>query len=68
MTKYILSSGSSVISDMTTVKDTLVNYTTTNVSEQAVQFETIGEAMKAASEVNKILGQALYRVVPIDIN
>ena len=68
MTKYILSSGSSVISDMTTVKGTLVNYTTTNVSEQAVQFETIGEAMKAASEVNKILGQALYRVVPIDIN
>lgn len=68
MIKYILSSGSSVISDMTTVKGTLVNYTTTNVSEQAVQFETIGEAMKAASEVNKILGQALYRVVPIDIN
>ena len=68
MTKYILSSGSSVISDMTTVKGTLVDYTTTNVSEQAVQFETIGEAMKAASEVNKILGQALYRVVPIDIN
>lgn len=68
MTKYILSSGSSVISDMTTVKGTLVNYTTTNVSEQAVRFETIGEAMKTASAVNKILGQALYRVVPIDIN
>ena len=68
MTKYILSSGSSVISDMTTVKGTLVGYTTTNVAEQAVQFETIGEAMKTASEVNKILGQALYRVVPIDIN
>lgn len=68
MTKYILSSGSSVISDMTIVKDTLVDYTTTNVSEQAVQFETIGEAMKAASEVNEILGQALYRVMPIDIN
>ena len=68
MTKYILSSGSSVISDMTTVKGTLVDYTTTNVSEQAVQFETIGEAMKVASEVNEILGQALYRVVPIDIN
>lgn len=68
MTKYILSSGSSVISDMTTVKGTLVDYTTTNVSEQAVQFETIGEAMEAASKVNEILGQALYRVVPIDIN
>lgn len=68
MTKYILSSGSSVISDMTTVKGTLVDYTTTNVSEQAVQFETIGKAMEAASKVNEILGQALYRVVPIDIN
>lgn len=68
MTKYILSSGSSVISDMTTVKGTLVDYTTTNVSEQAVQFETIGKAMEAASKVNEILGQALYRVVPININ
>lgn len=68
MTKYILSSGSSVISDIITVKGTLVSYTTTNVSEQAVQFETIGEAMEAASKVNEILGQALYRVVPIDIN
>lgn len=68
MTKYILSSGSSVISDMTTVKGTLVDYTTTNVSEQAVQFNTIGEAMRVASKVNEILGQALYRVVPIDIN
>ena len=68
MTKYILSSGSSLISDMTTVKDVLVGYSTTNVAEQAVQFSTIGEAMKTASEVNEILGQALYRVVPIDIN
>ena len=68
MTKYILSSGSSVISDMTTVKGTLIDYTTTNVPEQAVQFETIGKAMEAASKVNEILGQALYRVVPIDIN
>lgn len=68
MTKYILSSGSSVISDIITVKGTLVSYITTNVSEQAVQFETIGEAMKVASKVNEILGQALYRVVPIDIN
>ena len=68
MTKYILSSGSSVISDMVTVKGTLVGYTTTNVAEQAVQFETIGETMEAASKVNEILGQALYRAVPIDIN
>lgn len=68
MAKYILSSGSSVISDMTSVKDVLVGYTTTNVAEQAIQFNTIGEAMKAASEVNEILGQALYRAVPIDIN
>lgn len=68
MTKYILSSGSSVISDMTTVKGTLVGYTTTNVAEQAVQFETIGEAMEAASKINEILGQALYRAIPIDIN
>ena len=68
MTKYILSSGSSVISDMTTVKGTLVGYTTTNVAEQVVQFETIGEAMEAASKINEILGQALYRAIPIDIN
>ena len=68
MTKYILSSGSSVISDITTVKGTLVGYTTINVAEQAVQFETIGEAMEAASKVNEILGQALYRAIPIDIN
>lgn len=68
MTKYILSSGSSVISDMITVKGTLVSYITTNIAEQAVQFETIGKAMEAASKVNEILGQALYRAVPININ
>lgn len=68
MTKYVLSSGLSVISEIPTLTGQKLSYSITNVMEHAIQFDTIGEAIKAASKVNEILGQALYRAVPIDIN
>ena len=61
MTKYILSSGYSVISS------TDSGYAISNTPEHAVQFGSIGEAMTAASKVNNLLGAATYRAISIEI-
>ena len=68
MTKYILSSGFSVISEIPTFTDQQLSYSITNVMEHATQFNTIGEAMRIASKVNEILGHASYKAVPIEID
>lgn len=60
MEKYVISSGLSVISD---IKDNHI--TTTTLIEDAIQFNRIGDAMKQASEINKILGHSCYKVMSI---
>ena len=65
MTKYIISSGTSVVCELlengqtTTVK-------MTNEVDKSLRFDTIGEAMLHASKVNKILGTNSYRAMPIE--
>lgn len=60
MTKYVITSGHSVVSSMT---DSIEVSTT----EEAVCFDTIGEAMKAASIVNEFIGSTSYRVMSIEV-
>ena len=68
MTKYILLSGLSVISKIPTFESSQLSYSITNVIEHAIQFDTIGEAMKVASKINKMLGYASYKVVSVEID
>ena len=60
MTKYVITSGHSVVSS---IADSIEVSTT----EEAVCFDTIGEAMKAASVVNELTGSHSYRVIPIEV-
>lgn len=60
MTKYVITSGHSVVSSMA---DSIEVSTT----EEAVCFDTIGEAMKAASVVNELTGSHSYRVMSIEV-
>lgn len=66
MTKYIMSSGTSVIGEVLEQKEFTAVKITDDASK-AIQFETIGEAMSKADRVNKILGAAVYRAVSIEI-
>lgn len=65
MTKYIISSGTSVVCELlenhqfTAVK-------VTNDATKAVSFDTIGEAMLKASTVNNTLGSHDYCAMPIE--
>lgn len=67
MTKYIISSGTSVISQIPTVESGQINYSLSNVAENAVRFDTIGDAMHEAAKVNQVLGTSAYRAMSIEI-
>lgn len=67
MIKYIISSGTSVVSELLEMgQSTAVKIT--NEADKAISFNTIGEAMLNASKVNKILGTHGYRAMPIEVN
>ncbi len=66
MTKYIISSGISVVSEiLETGQITVIRVT--NEADKATSFDTIGEAMSKAAEVNKILGTHGYRAMSIEV-
>ena len=67
MTKYIISSGTSVVSELLEIEQS-VTVTVTNEADKALSFNTIGEAMLEASKINKILGSHHYRAMPIEVN
>lgn len=67
MVKYILSSGFSVISEISTTSDGMIAYTITNQADKAIQFDSMGEAMNAAIEIAKILGSSCYHAVSINV-
>ncbi len=67
MTKYIISSGTSVISQIPTVESGRINYSLSNAAEDAATFDTIGNAMREAAKVNQVLGSSTYRVLSIEI-
>lgn len=67
MTKYIISSGSSVVGELLENKQ-LASVRVTNEADKAMTFDTIGEAMLEASKINKILGSHHYRAMPIEVN
>lgn len=69
MTKYILSTGHSVISsDPLQKTEGRINYSISNEVEKAFMYDSIGEAMRAAVEVNKMFSKSVYKVIPIEIN
>lgn len=66
MIKYIISSGTSVVSEiLETEQVTAVKVT--NEADKALSFNTIGEAMLNASKVNKIIGAHSYRAITIEV-
>lgn len=63
MTKYIISTGESIVEKLTITNNiTTVTISTTN---SPLFFNTIGEAMKAASIVNKLIKSNTFKVLPI---
>lgn len=60
MTAYILHSKASVISRVIEYKDGTIEFTVSCNSKEAVDFDTIGEAMRVASAINEVLGQAAF--------
>ena len=66
MTKYIISSGASVVSELLEMEQSTA-VKVPNEADKALSFNTIGEAMLNASKVNKILGTHGYRAMPVEI-
>lgn len=66
MTKYIISSGTSVVCELLENGQTTA-VKMTNEVDKSLCFNTIGEAMLHASKVNKILGTNSYRAMPIEV-
>lgn len=65
MTKYILSSGTSVVCKILE-NEQFTAVKVTNKVDKAILFDTIGEAMLNASKVNELLGTHSYRVIAIE--
>lgn len=61
MTKYILSSGTSVVCKILET-ETII---TDNI-DKALLYDTIGDAMRNATKVNELLGTYSYRVIAIE--
>ena len=66
MTKYIISSGTSVVSEILETEQ-ITTVRVTNEADKAISFDTIGEAMFKAEKVNKILGSHCYRAIPVEV-
>lgn len=64
--KYILSSGTSVISDIQRESGVTVSFRTDIDSELAKTFDKYGDAMTAAIGVNNLTGKPIFKVMPID--
>lgn len=67
MTKYIISSGTSVVCELLE-NEQIASVKVTNEADKALIFDTIGKAMLEASKINKILGSHHYRAMPIEVN
>lgn len=65
MIKYIITSGTSVI-NMYSEDSEGIEITPSN-KRGPVKFDKIGEAMLAASKINKLMGSPIYRVMSIEI-
>lgn len=66
MTKYIISNGLSVVT-MLAEDSEKSSVELTTKAKNSIKFDTIKEAMYAASKVNKILGSTNYRAIPVEV-
>ena len=66
MTKYIITNGFSVVS-CTLENPTLTSLEVTTEEKNSIKFDTMGEAMRYAAKVNKILAGANYRAMAIEV-
>lgn len=64
MFKYIISSGNSVVKSFLNNSEKISMEITTEMSP--IYFNKIGDAMKVASEVNKLIGSTSYQVFPVE--
>lgn len=62
-TKYLLSSGTSIVSEISESNGLLVSFT--NDLGKAVKFDTFGEAMTEATKVNDLLGTPIFKAAII---
>lgn len=63
MIKYVISSGHSVITKLT---DTEAIFS--NITDKALKFDTIGEAMRIAAKVNDLLGSSTFKVINTSVS
>lgn len=66
MDKFVLTTGSAVVVELSETADfTAVKFNTNN---SPMYFDTIGDAMKAAAKINQILGNPICRVIQTSVS
>ena len=67
MDKFVLTTGSAVAVELVETADfTAVKFQTNNCVP--ISYETIGEAMKAATKINQILGNPICKVIQTSVS
>ncbi len=66
MTKYIISSGKSVVTELLDNQN-ISGVKLTNLINDALMFDTIGAAMKKAVIVNNILGTSISHLLTVHV-
>lgn len=65
MTKHVITTGASTVVELIETSQYGGVRFSTNIRE-AVLYDTVGDAMRAASKANNILGKAICIVVPVE--
>lgn len=60
--KYIISSGTSVVSEITRESGVTLGFSVSVDSDMALKFDTYGDAMKLCVTINNLIGKPAYKV------
>lgn len=66
MTRYIITSGTSVVSELLETKQ-FVEVKVTGDAEKAISYDTVGEAMHEAAKVNNTMGNPIFKVLSVEV-
>lgn len=70
--KHIISSGTSVVSDIirssgiVCPKGNLYSFIVSVDMDSAKKFDTFGDAMKVCTEINKLIGKPIFKVMTLN--
>lgn len=65
MTKYVITSGHSVVNMFLEDREK-TSVEITSKAKNSIKFDTIGEAIRCAAKINGLLGAPIYKAAPIE--